>query len=65
MLFHGIDKITGGIGWMPGALEAQGVPGFVAYGAYIGEVVAPPLMVFGLAMRTSAATITFTMLMAV
>jgi putative oxidoreductase len=62
MLFHGIDKITGGIGWMPGALEAQGVPGFVAY---IGEVVAPPLMVFGLAMRTSAATITFTMLMAV
>lgn len=65
MLLHGIDKITNGISWMPGALEAKGVPGFVAYGAYIGEVVAPLLMVFGLAMRTSAATISFTMLMAV
>ncbi len=65
MLPHGIDKVTGGIGWMPGALEAKGVPGFVAYGVYLGEVVAPLLMLFGLAMRTSAAAIAFTMLMAV
>ncbi len=65
MLFHGVDKIIGGIAWLPGALEKNGLPGILAYGVYLGEVVAPILLMLGVAMRSSAALIAFTMVMAV
>ncbi|HKA90916.1 MAG TPA: DoxX family protein [Haliangiales bacterium] len=51
LLLHGISKITHGIGWLHGMLDAKGWPTFLAYGAYVGEVVAPVLVILGLLTR--------------
>jgi putative oxidoreductase len=48
ILLHGLAKLDGGVGWIAGALGAHGLPGFIAYGAYIGEVLAPVLLILGL-----------------
>jgi putative oxidoreductase len=51
LLFHGISKILHGVGWMQGLLTAHGLPGFIAYGAYLDEIVAPLLLMLGLFTR--------------
>ena len=48
LLFHGVFKLQHGVGWIAGLLQAHNVPGLVAYGAYIGEVLAPALVIIGL-----------------
>jgi putative oxidoreductase len=65
MLFHGVDKLIGGIDWLPGALAKNGLPAFLAPGVYLGEVVAPVLLILGIATRSAAALLVFTMLLAV
>ncbi|MES2791775.1 MAG: DoxX family protein [Planctomycetota bacterium] len=65
MLFHGIFKLQHGIAWMNGMLTAKGLPTFLAYGAYVGEVVAPILILIGLLTRPSAVAVAGTMIMAV
>lgn len=65
MLFHGISKIVGGVGGITGMLEGQGLPGVLAYGVYVGEVVAPVLIIIGLFTRISAGVLAFNMLVAV
>ena len=47
MLFHGVFKLEHGVDWIKPMLAAHGLPGFVAYGAYIGEVIAPVLIILG------------------
>lgn len=49
MLMHGIDKIlnTGSIGYIGGKLADAGLPSAIAYGVYLGEVVAPLMIIFG------------------
>ncbi|WP_213976007.1 DoxX family protein, partial [Serratia marcescens] len=47
MLFHGVAKIQHGIGWIADALQQQGLPAFIAYGVYVGEILAPILIVLG------------------
>ncbi len=47
MLFHGVFKLEHGVDWIKPMLAAHGLPGFVAYGAYIGEVIAPALIILG------------------
>ena len=41
ILLHGIAKLTGGIGGIAGMVSAAGLPSFLAYGVYVGEVIAP------------------------
>lgn len=65
MLPHGVAKITGGVGGIAGMLTAKGLPGFLAYGVYVGEIVAPLLMVAGYWTRPSAAVIAVNMVIAV
>ena len=48
LLFHGWAKITKGVGGIEGMLTQAGLPGWLAYGAYIGEVLAPLLLLIGL-----------------
>jgi len=64
MLLHGIAKITGGIGGIEKMVQSAGMPGFFAYGVYIGEVVAPILLILGLYARIGAAVIMVNMLFA-
>jgi putative oxidoreductase len=65
ILFHGISKIIRGVGWMSGPLAAVHLPGFVSYGVYLGEVVAPLFLIFGLWTRVAALVVAVNMVMAV
>ncbi len=44
MLFHGLHKLLDGVDGISGMLAAKGLPGFIAYGVLVGEVVAPCLL---------------------
>jgi putative oxidoreductase len=65
ILFHGINKLIHGIAWIGGPLAAMHLPFFIAYGVYIGEVVAPIFLVIGLWTRIAALVVAFNMLMAI
>lgn len=65
MLFHGIDKITGGIGGIKGMLDSKGIPELVAYGVYAGEVLAPALLIIGLYTVPAAVLFAINMVIAV
>ena len=65
ILFHGINKLIHGIAWMSGPLAAVHLPGFIAYGVYVGEVVAPIFLVIGLWTRVAALVVAFNMVMAI
>lgn len=64
MLFHGSAKALHGIGWISGILAAKGLPGFIAYGVFIGEIVAPILIILGLLTRPAALIYAFNILVA-
>ena len=64
LLFHGWHKIHAGIGFILGMLSEHGVPAFIGYGIYIGEVVAPILIILGICSRLSALSVIGTMLVA-
>jgi putative oxidoreductase len=65
MLLHGIGKIRSGVGGIEGLLQSKGLPGFLAYGSYVGEVVAPIFILMGLFTRPAAAVLAFTMVTAI
>lgn len=65
ILLHGIAKIQGGIDGIVHGVTALGLPGFIAYGVYIGEVVAPLLLIVGWYSRTGAALIAVNMVFAI
>jgi len=65
MLLHGYAKIKGGIDPIIGMITQRGLPVFVAFGVYIGEVIAPILMIVGLYTRAAALVVAVNMLFAV
>ncbi len=65
LLFHGVAKLGNGIGWMAGMLGGIGLPAFVGYGVYVGEVVAPLLLIAGKFTRPAGLVVAFNMLVAI
>lgn len=65
ILLHGIAKLKGGPGFVLGTVEKAGLPIVVAYGVYVGEVLAPLLLIAGLWTRIAAAIVAVNMLFAV
>lgn len=67
MLFHGIAKVlnTGSLAYIGGKLSAIGLPSFISYGVYIGEVIAPVLIIIGLYTRLGGVVIVINMLFAI
>jgi len=67
LLFHGMDKVMHGTEFIEKMLVGLKVPysEYVQYGVYIGEVVAPILLIFGQYMRVSGAIVAFNMLVAI
>ncbi len=65
MLFHGIFKVTHGVAWIAGPLGGVGLPAWLAYGVYVGEILAPVLVILGLWARPAALIIAFDMFMAI
>lgn len=55
MLLHGIAKLSHGAEGIEQMLAASGLPSFIAYGVYVGEVIAPLLIILGLGTRAAAA----------
>lgn len=54
VLFHGVAKVSHGVDWISGLLEARGLPGFIAYGVFLGEIIAPVLIIIGWFTRPAA-----------
>jgi putative oxidoreductase len=64
VLLHGIDKLSTGPGFVVTMLQHAGLPGGLGYLVYVGEVVAPLMMIIGVGTRAAAAIVSFNMLMA-
>lgn len=65
MLLHGMSKLGRGVAGIERMLVEHGLPGAIAYGVYLGEVVAPVMMILGLGSRIGGALLAATMLFAV
>src|SRR5688500_11540585 len=65
ILLHGLAKLMGGVGGLTGMVTAAGLPAFITYGVYIGEVIAPILVLLGWYSRIGAALIAANMLFAI
>ena len=68
LLLHGINKImnhTGSMDYLAGALAKVGMPSFIAYGVYVGEVIAPLMIIVGLLSRLGGVLIVVLMLFAI
>lgn len=65
ILMHGISKLVNGVGHIEQMVQGAGLPGFIAYGAYFGEVVGPLLLIFGFYGRIGAILIAVNMVVAI
>jgi putative oxidoreductase len=65
ILFHGISKIQRGIGPIIGMITKTGLAPAIAYLVYIGEVLAPILVLVGVWTRPAAFVIAINMTVAV
>ena len=62
LLLHGIYKVQNGIGFVTESVMRAGLPSFFAYGVYVGEVVAPILVLAGLLTRPAGLIIAIDLL---
>ncbi|RYF77053.1 MAG: DoxX family protein [Comamonadaceae bacterium] len=65
ILLHGIAKLSSGVGFVSNMLAAQGLPTALAYLVYIGEIVAPALLIIGFFTRPAAWVVVINMLVAI
>ncbi|AJC15559.1 DoxX family protein [Pandoraea sputorum] len=64
LLFHGVSKVINGVGFIEGMITSHGLPAFLAYGAYLGEVLAPVLLILGVLTRLGGLLVVGNMLVA-
>jgi putative oxidoreductase len=64
ILFHGVAKLIGGVGFITGLVAQAGLPPALGYLVLVGEVVAPLMVLLGLWARAGALVIAFNMLVA-
>jgi putative oxidoreductase len=65
MLLHGIGKISSGAASILGLMANTGLPPVLGYLVYVGEVLAPLLLIIGLWTRPAALVVAINMLVAV
>jgi len=65
MLLHGIAKLRGGLDGIKGMVASKGLPEIMAYGVYVGEVLAPLLLIVGFLTRPAAAILAINMVVAI
>jgi putative oxidoreductase len=65
ILLHGIAKIMGGPTMITGLVAKVGLPPALGYLVYVGEVIAPVLLLVGVWSRVAAAIIAINMITAV
>ncbi|BDD03593.1 DoxX family protein [Aureibacter tunicatorum] len=47
LMFHGVAKLRDGVSFITNLLSEKGLPEFIAYGSYFGELIAPFLVLLG------------------
>lgn len=65
LLMHGLFKLANGIESITALVQAQGWPAWIAFGVFIGEIIAPSLLIIGVLTRAGALVIVFNMCLAV
>lgn len=68
ILFHGVSKlmdIGGTVGWMGSMLAAHHLPSFLAYGVFVGEVIAPIMIIIGYFSRIGGLIVAINMVVAI
>ncbi|MEN9782908.1 MAG: hypothetical protein RJA24_251 [Pseudomonadota bacterium] len=65
MLLHGIAKLRYGVSGIEGMVSSQGLPGFLAYGVFVGEVIAPLMVIAGWNARIGGLIIAINMIVAI
>ena len=65
ILLHGIAKLKGGPDFIVGAVVKAGLPAVFGYFVYVGEVLAPLLLIAGLWTRAAAGIVAINMVVAV
>lgn len=67
ILFHGVFKILHpeALGFIRGQLTRLGLPSLVAYGVYVGEVVGPLMILFGVFARLGGLLVAVNMVFAI
>jgi len=65
LLLHGLAKLSSGVAGIGGMLASKGLPTFIAYGAYLGEVLGPVLLILGIFTRPAAVIVVIHMVAAI
>ena len=67
LLFHGVDKIMNGTAFIEKMLTHANIPyaKYITYGVFIGEVLAPILLIIGRYVKIAGGIIAFNMLAAI
>lgn len=65
ILLHGVAKLKNGVGFLTPMLEGVGLPPWLAYGVFVGEILAPIMVILGLFTRTGAFIVFVNMLFAI
>lgn len=65
MLFHGMDKLIYGNEQVNQIVTSVGLPAFFAFGVFIGEVLAPIMLIVGYKARLASVFLALDMLIAV
>jgi putative oxidoreductase len=65
VLFHGVSKLISGIDPIMGMVAKAGLPSAFAFLVYVGEVIAPLMILFGIWARLGAVIVAINMIVAV
>ncbi|HJW23800.1 MAG TPA: DoxX family protein [Rhodocyclaceae bacterium] len=65
ILFHGVSKVIGGIGPIAAMLAKIGMPPAMGYLVYVGEIIAPLMILLGVWTRVAATVLGINMVVAV
>ncbi|MFK5936910.1 MAG: DoxX family protein [Sulfurimonas sp.] len=65
ILFHGVHKLIYGIGGVKAMVSSAGLPEFLSYGVFVGELITPIFIVLGLYARVASLVLGVNMLMAI
>lgn len=65
ILFHGVSKVISGPAFILGLAAKAGLPSWIGYLVYVGEVLVPLMIIFGVWTRLGALIIAGNMLVAV
>ena len=65
LIFHGIGNLVNGYEFIKSMMAQAGLPQFLAYGAFVGEIVAPIFIVLGIWERVASLLVASTLFVAI